>query len=98
MSRGLRLKASQRRFTRAYMLERQNHRCCTCGIRMDGVNQTDDNFPTFEHVIPHRFGGPANRLNGVFTCARCNTEDRAWIIWRNFCRENDLPVNWHLMS
>jgi len=78
------------------LFEQQNGRCCTCGVRMDGLTYSDQTYPTFEHIIPERLHGPRTYENGVLTCLKCNSSEIAWDIWREFCKRENLTLDWHL--
>lgn len=56
---------------KAQFCERQNHRCCMCGVRMDPYGPLDTT-PTWEHIIPKERGGSNSLANLVITCHRCN--------------------------
>lgn len=57
---------------RAMLCERQNWRCCYCGIRVqDDIKQATDSA-TLEHVVPRCHGGPDDESNIVIACFECN--------------------------
>lgn len=60
-----------RRRIRDRLSEAQNHRCCYCFCRMDGVGE-EDNAPTIEHAVPRAHGGRNSQDNLVVACSRCN--------------------------
>jgi 5-methylcytosine-specific restriction endonuclease McrA len=89
---------AQRNQTRDLIFERQNHRCCICGVRTEGsARKSEPKAPTLEHVIPSAYvGGITSRANLVMTCVRCNNAGLAWKAWQKFCEAEALPVDWHL--
>lgn len=62
--------------------ERQNHRCCWCGVRMDGLIPEAD-APTYEHVTPRSKGGSDDESNLVAACNLCN-QLRRTMNWAGF--------------
>lgn len=59
----------------AVISERQNHRCCYCGIRTNEYQWEDHSptNPTIEHIIPVGMGGPReDEDNCVMACGACN--------------------------
>jgi hypothetical protein len=52
---------------RLAMMVKQNYACAECGVAFGPEIKA-----TFEHVVPYRFGGEANRHNGVLVCLPCN--------------------------
>ncbi len=83
------------RYFRLLLSERQNHRCCICGIRMSDIPGRFDSA-TFEHVIPKRVGGKTSEANCVVTCSQCNRNGTAWQVWTTFCALEGLPATWHI--
>lgn len=62
--------------------ERQNHRCCWCGVRMIGI-MPDSDAPTYEHVTPRSKGGSDDESNLVAACNLCN-QLRRTMNWAGF--------------
>jgi hypothetical protein len=65
----------RRKYVRAMMSERQNHRCCYCGVVMNldsGDALLNLQSATIEHVIPALFGGPYHEINMAIACQDCN--------------------------
>ena len=56
---------------RMLLSERQNHRCCYCGVRTDHLGPLAQR-PTIEHIIPLALGGPDRMENLVMACLTCN--------------------------
>ena len=56
---------------RERLSEAQNWRCCYCHVRMMGRG-TDDDSPTFEHIVPRWNGGNDDLDNIAISCKRCN--------------------------
>lgn len=51
-------RSHRRRILMQKLSAEQNHRCCHCGHRLrDDVDQFHQHYPTFEHLIPCRYGG-----------------------------------------
>lgn len=66
----------QKRNRLIVLSERQNHKCCYCGISttIDEQNREQDNAATIEHVKPKSKGGPDAMDNCVMACRKCNNE------------------------
>lgn len=65
-----------RRYLRTKLSERQNHRCCYCGVNMTRTRDTPDShltMMTVEHVIPQSQGGTDDDDNLVAACQSCNS-------------------------
>ena len=56
---------------RERLAEAQNWRCCYCPVRMMG-NGSDDDAPTFEHIVQRCNGGTEDLDNIAIACRRCN--------------------------
>jgi 5-methylcytosine-specific restriction endonuclease McrA len=57
-----------KRHERDAFSERQNHRCCYCGVRFgEGLAAL-----TIDHVVPRSAGSGNRRANFVAACLRCN--------------------------
>lgn len=67
----LALKVALNAYWRTILSERQNHRCCYCGIRMNDEQGHKDSA-TIEHVLPRSQGGANHHENYVIACYRCN--------------------------
>lgn len=69
------------KYLRNKLSERQNHRCCYCGVRMTVVGEPHHHgliMLTIEHVIPQSEGGTDDDDNLVAACQSCNsTRNRA---------------------
>lgn len=62
-----------RTYLRTILSERQNHRCCYCGLHVtDIVNSRRQS--TLEHIIPESMGGPTDLWNCVIAHRRCNNK------------------------
>lgn len=77
--------------------ERQNHRCCWCGIRMGGI-LPDADAPTYEHVTPRSKGGSDDESNLVAACNLCNQLRRTmnwagYMAWISACDAIDEAGN-----
>lgn len=59
---------------RERLCERQNWRCCYCGIRMQLEVHFQRDSATLEHVVPRSLGGPDDEGNIVMACYPCNHE------------------------
>lgn len=67
---------------RAELSERQNHRCCFCGVRFSGSSAKGDRDScTIEHVVPRVLGGIDEEANMVVSCYRCNTKRGSYLYW-----------------
>ena len=65
-----------RRYLRTKLSERQNHRCCYCGVAMTRIGETPDyrlTMMTIEHVVPQSEGGTDDEDNLVAACQSCNS-------------------------
>jgi len=56
---------------REKLSERQNHRCCYCGVRMQEIIN-HDTAPSLDHIQPRIYGGRFLQDNLVVACRRCN--------------------------
>ena len=64
------------RYLRNTLSERQNHRCCYCGVTMTYKHETPDfvqTMMTIEHVVPKSHGGTDDDDNLVAACQSCNS-------------------------
>jgi hypothetical protein len=62
-----------RTYLRSVLSERQNHRCCYCGLYVtDIVNSRRQS--SLEHVIPESMGGATDLWNCVVAHRKCNTK------------------------
>lgn len=66
------MKSGRRILVRERLSEAQNHRCCYCGVRMDGNAATSPIAPTLEHVQARAHGGRNRLSNLVVACSGCN--------------------------
>lgn len=62
-----------RTYLRTILSERQNHRCCYCGLAVtDVVNSRRQS--TLEHIIPESMGGATDLWNCVVAHRKCNNK------------------------
>jgi len=62
-------------YWRTIISERQNHRCCYCGIRTTDV-QGLKYSATIEHILPKSQGGKDDPENYALACSNCNGKRR----------------------
>lgn len=65
-------------YLRTRLSERQNHRCCYCGIHMTATHcrktaNWRHTMMTLEHVVPKSEGGSDDESNLVAACQACNS-------------------------
>lgn len=60
-------------YLRTVLSERQNHKCCYCGLVMNDVVNSRRQV-SLEHVIPESKGGATDLWNCVAAHRRCNTK------------------------
>lgn len=60
-------------YWRTVISERQNHRCCYCGIRTIDI-QGSKRSATIEHILPKSQGGKDDPENYVLACSDCNNK------------------------
>lgn len=58
-------------YTRTFLSERQNHRCCWCGDHFN--RKIKSKYPTFEHVDTKSSGGADHHDNFAMACHGCNS-------------------------
>ncbi len=83
---GTQFRRNQRAMAMEVLSERQNHRCCYCGVRTN-ENVSYNNQATVEHVLTKELYGNRTDLdNCVMACRGCNH------------KRNDMPVGcWLVM-
>lgn len=60
-----------RNYLKTLLSERQNHKCCYCGLVVTDVPNSRRQSTT-EHVIPQSRGGKWDLWNCVIACSKCN--------------------------
>jgi hypothetical protein len=60
-------------YLRTILSERQNHKCCYCGLQMNDTHGSRRQT-SIEHVIPESRGGATDLWNCVAAHVRCNNK------------------------
>jgi 5-methylcytosine-specific restriction endonuclease McrA len=82
------------------LIERDGLNCCWCGKRCDeNASDTNDSYPTIEHLIPRSKGGHTTMDNCKIACRKCNNargnpEYHGELNWREYINrknQDDSP-------
>ena len=78
-------------YWRTVISERQNHRCCYCGVRTTTV-QGLNHSATVDHIVPSSCGGADNPENYAIACYKCNNK-RGNTPYEKFIEEQKQQAN-----